>query len=310
MYPTIVKADMHFHSRYSDGALWPAQLAALALAAGLQAAALTDHDTLAGSAEFCAAAAELGLVAWPAVEIDCVDEPSGYRSELLAYFPGGSYERTAALLVGVRAERRRIVAGLFDRAARLMGASGLSFERYEERELASRPGFAPPIAVGELRYGKPDLHRALVQERLLDTSVSYKEFKKAYLKTGLLGPAKFPKPSVEELCRVVAADGGHCSIPHPAHFMDDDPSRIKAEGLKLRAMLERLKGLGVGYLELYAYPKKADSLNKLMWKEAQALGYGLTYGSDDHGPGSGTAAIGSFHGDFIGFPAAAGAGKA
>ena len=49
--------DLHTHSRCSDGSCTPAELVELAVAAGLKAAALTDHDTVAGLAEFREAAA-------------------------------------------------------------------------------------------------------------------------------------------------------------------------------------------------------------------------------------------------------------
>ena len=44
-------ADLHSHSCYSDGSDEPAALVRLAHAAGLNALALTDHDTVAGLAE-------------------------------------------------------------------------------------------------------------------------------------------------------------------------------------------------------------------------------------------------------------------
>ncbi|MBP7264933.1 MAG: PHP domain-containing protein [Spirochaetia bacterium] len=69
-----MKADLHFHSRYSDGCLWPSELAERAARAGLEAAALTDHDTFGGWPEFRQAAERRGLATWPAVEIDCVDK--------------------------------------------------------------------------------------------------------------------------------------------------------------------------------------------------------------------------------------------
>ncbi|HAE22973.1 MAG TPA: hypothetical protein DCG47_11700 [Spirochaetaceae bacterium] len=294
---------MHFHSRYSDGACWPAELAAAARDAGLEAVSLSDHDTLAGVPEFLAAARGAGLVAWPAVEIDCYDALSGYRSELLAYFPRGSYAATDELLAGIRAERRRMVAGLFDNAAAFFNKPGLSFRAYEDAELAAQPAGRPAIKPADIRYGKTDLFRALIASGVLGANTDYREFKKAYLKTGLLGPASFPKPSVEQACATVLRDGGFLSLPHVGHCFDDDPKRMKKEKARFDALIARFKGFGLSYLELYAYGGKHEqALNELVWIQAQAMGLGLSYGSDDHGPEAKKARIGSFYGDFEGFP--------
>ena len=61
--------DLHMHSSCSDGTLTPEELAAAALDMGLEAAALTDHDTVSGVERFLAAAAGTPLRAVPGVEL-------------------------------------------------------------------------------------------------------------------------------------------------------------------------------------------------------------------------------------------------
>ena len=61
--------DLHMHSSCSDGTLTPEELAAAALNLGLEAAALTDHDTISGVKRFLAAAAGTPLHAVPGVEL-------------------------------------------------------------------------------------------------------------------------------------------------------------------------------------------------------------------------------------------------
>ncbi|MBU1610807.1 MAG: PHP domain-containing protein, partial [Proteobacteria bacterium] len=51
----MLMIDLHTHSTASDGTLRPAELVALAVATGLKAMALTDHDTVQGLPEACAA---------------------------------------------------------------------------------------------------------------------------------------------------------------------------------------------------------------------------------------------------------------
>lgn len=64
-----INADLHSHSRVSDGSLAPGEVARRAHAHGVELFALTDHDEVDGLAEAGAAAAALGLVFVPGVEI-------------------------------------------------------------------------------------------------------------------------------------------------------------------------------------------------------------------------------------------------
>lgn len=52
--------DLHVHSDVSDGTLSPAQVVAYAASKGLDAMALTDHDTVDGVEEARKAAEEIG----------------------------------------------------------------------------------------------------------------------------------------------------------------------------------------------------------------------------------------------------------
>ena len=61
--------DLHVHSRYSDGTCTPAQLLELAEAAGLQAIALCDHNTIDGIADFLSAGENSPVEAIPGIEI-------------------------------------------------------------------------------------------------------------------------------------------------------------------------------------------------------------------------------------------------
>src|ERR1700712_2179379 len=68
--------ELHSHSAYSflDGTSQPEELAAVAMARGHAALALTDHDSLSGSMEFAQAAKALGLRAIHGAEGTLDDE--------------------------------------------------------------------------------------------------------------------------------------------------------------------------------------------------------------------------------------------
>lgn len=65
----VGRVDLHAHSTASDGVFSPPALVEAALQAGLQALALTDHDTVEGLEEFFAAGRALGLRTLGGVEI-------------------------------------------------------------------------------------------------------------------------------------------------------------------------------------------------------------------------------------------------
>src|SRR5262245_53274804 len=82
--PHAGRADLHVHTRHSDGAYTPAQVVELARRCGLSAVAVTDHDTLAGVPFAQAAAAGSAVEVVPGVEISC--EHRGRELHLLGYF--------------------------------------------------------------------------------------------------------------------------------------------------------------------------------------------------------------------------------
>jgi 3',5'-nucleoside bisphosphate phosphatase len=113
-----VRIDLHTHSSASDGTDSPAELIAVAAAAGLDAVALTDHDTTAGwsAAE---AARPAGLTIVPGMELSCRwfprDEPP-IAVHLLAYLFDPLHPAFADERLRLREERlsrgERIVTAL------------------------------------------------------------------------------------------------------------------------------------------------------------------------------------------------------
>jgi len=69
-----MRADLHLHSRHSpDSTLAPAEIAKLAKARGLQAVAITDHNTVAGHGQMADACKTEGLLFLPGIEVTSLD---------------------------------------------------------------------------------------------------------------------------------------------------------------------------------------------------------------------------------------------
>jgi len=87
-----MRADLHVHSRASDGTDPPAEVMRRAAGAGLDVVALTDHDTVAGHAEARQALTGpltgplTSLTLLPGMELSCrLDGPGQQSMHLLAY---------------------------------------------------------------------------------------------------------------------------------------------------------------------------------------------------------------------------------
>ena len=76
----LSRADLHIHSNHSDGTASVAAILGRAAAAGLQAIAITDHDTIAGALDARHMAREFG------VEVVVGEEVSTAEGHLLALF--------------------------------------------------------------------------------------------------------------------------------------------------------------------------------------------------------------------------------
>lgn len=76
------KADFHVHSRISDGSFTISQLAELAALKGLDAIAVTDHDTLEQAKHIPAG---LPVQVIPGVELSCYDYAADKRVHVLGY---------------------------------------------------------------------------------------------------------------------------------------------------------------------------------------------------------------------------------
>jgi hypothetical protein len=298
--PVRMQADLHMHSRYSDGSLWPAEIVKRA-AVGTQALCLTDHDTMGGVPEFLEAAGKAGLIAWPGVEIDCLDPHIGYKSELLAYFPSGNYKATEALVSGYRFNRNRLIKVALERASAHFKKPELGVESFLEFRLAGRAGNSTDPE--SLRFSKTDVFNALMRSGALPPATEYREFRKTYFDTGLFADIKLPRPKIKEITKAVTEDGGVMVIPHLGHEFDDDPDCLASELPRLKRWLKRFRKLGICGVEIYKYRNSvSQALNDIIIREAEALGFFFTYGSDCHGPGSSKDSQGLFLGDFKGFP--------
>ncbi len=301
-----MNANLHLHSRFSDGSLWPEDIALAAAREGLAAAALTDHDTMGGTGRFVAECSRLGIIGITACEIDVSEPEIGYRSEMLGYFPGKAQSECVAtgnMLIQVLDERQKRLEYYLYWARTIFRRDDLTMEDL----LADKLGGAGSERMDDLAgisWSKVDFFLYLKARRLLPPATTYKIFKNEWFVPGRFPKYKLSKPNLKDCARAIHADGGFAVIPHFGHFWDDDFERMDAHREKISSQLEYFRACGADGIELYWYSgkKKTEAINGLVEAIATPLGYFFTFGSDCHGPGTEKHTIDKFSGDFAGFP--------
>ena len=149
----MVKVDLHLHTTFSDGTLTPTELVRLCARRGLEAIAITDHDSTKGVPEAAKASDGFpGLSLIPGVELS-TDVP-GSEVHLLGYFvdyQDSLFQRSLQRLRDGRTERAREMV-------RKLGALGvrISWERVKELSdggAIGRPHIAQAmVEAGYIKY--------------------------------------------------------------------------------------------------------------------------------------------------------------
>src|SRR4030066_1366447 len=76
--------DLHLHTTASDGVLSPSEIVRYAKAKGLQAIAITDHDTIEGCEEGLSEGKKIGFEVIPGIEISAEHSPGSIH--ILGFF--------------------------------------------------------------------------------------------------------------------------------------------------------------------------------------------------------------------------------
>lgn len=247
--------DLHVHSTASDGSSSPRQVVAEAKAQGLQALALTDHDTIDGLAEALAAGAEMGVEVIPGIEISAQHQPGSMH--ILGYYLDYRSPQLAAQLHILKKARIDRNPQIISKLQKL----GLDVTLAEVQQ-----------ASGGGQVGRPHIAQVLVRKGYVAT---FQEAFERYI--GNHGPAyvsKFRFPPQEAIAMIKAA-GGVAGLAHPFTL----EYRSLAH---LRQILEQLVGWGLAALEVY-YPEHTVERRELYRSLAREFGLLTTGGSDYHG---------------------------
>ena len=249
--------DLHTHSTFSDGSWTPEELVEAAVAAGVTALALTDHDTTAGLPRFLAASAARGIDAVPGVEISAEFNPGSLH--VLGYFVPADDPDLERELARFRAGRDARNAEILKRLKEL----GVPVDSDLLRE-----------AAGEGAVGRAHIAEAMVRAKhVKDRRDAFDRF----LAKG--GPAYVPRDRLApaDAIRLIRDAGG---VPVLAH-----PITLRLSYDRVRELAKELKAYGLAGIEVH-YPRHDGPRARRYGVIARELGLIATGGTDHHGAAS------------------------
>jgi 3',5'-nucleoside bisphosphate phosphatase len=246
-------ADLHLHTRYSDGTFTPCELVQHAARLGFTAIAVTDHDTLDAIPEVLAAGKELGVEIIPGVEITSRFDTQ--ELHMLAYLFDDSW-------------RNPNLRALLDRATEVR-------QQRVEQFVIKLNELGIPLTLEDVRacstcgtVGRPHVAMALQKGGYVSST---DEAFARFLKRGKPAYVERYRMSASEVIGHIKRAGGVAVLAHPGlNNLDDDIPTMVNEGL--------------GGIEVW-HSRHSAGQSKHYLQMAETLGVCATGGSDCHGAG-------------------------
>lgn len=252
MYTRI---DLHTHSTWSDGALSPAKLVALAAIRQVQLLALTDHDTMAGCASAAQACAEHGIEFL-------------YASELTSLWRGREIHLVGLRLDPCSSALGAHLRGVLEQRIARIHAIGAKLTR------CNLDGGAMVGAVLALPGTPTRLHLAqqlVARGHAADVEDAFRR----WLARGQRAAVEPEWPAIESVVATIAAAGGLAVLAHPHRY------RVSPGGLReLCGQFRDAGGAGIEVSLAGQGPADASRAASL----ARHFGLAGSCGSDFHIP--------------------------
>jgi predicted metal-dependent phosphoesterase TrpH len=256
--------DLHTHTDQSDGTLSPRELVEEAARVGLDALAITDHDTFAGYDQAVEHAAPASIELICGVELST--KYRGRSVHLLAYFlkqePTREFRKWVSTLEGSRNRRNlELLEKLRERGV------DISIEEVSRRagKIVGRPHFAAAIVEKGYASSVQDAF-----DQYLDESAACFVVR--------------DEPALEAANARILASGGLPVLPHPG--------RVAATPGVLEEEVTQMRDTGLRGIEVY-HSDHSPSDRAFYAELAGRLGLAATGGSDFHGAAKPRIALGT-----------------
>jgi len=259
--------DLHTHTNESDGSCTPLELIDHALAMGLEALGISDHDTFAGYDQAIEPARAYGLDLVCGIELSARMADRRRSVHVLAYFlhepPSVDFRNWVNGLLATRRERNlRLVA-------KLQGM-GVPIELSEVER------------IGRTLTGRPHFARVLIQKGFAS---DYDDAFRRYF--GEAAPAFVERqgPEIGATTEQVAAAGGLAVLAHPIRLGVRDPAAEEA-------LIRELRDRGMRGIEVYHSDHGPEDVRRYAGI-AKKYDLAVTGGSDFHGDAKPDVALGT-----------------
>jgi predicted metal-dependent phosphoesterase TrpH len=252
-------ADLHLHTRFSDGTYSPEELAAQAKRHGFVAVALTDHDTVEGCEPTARACQAAGIEFIPGTELTA--ELGGHEIHILGYFLEVANPRLLSEIAQFQATRQNRIHEMVQRL------NGLGVPLAADAVFALANCRSP---------GRPHVARALVEAGLCG---NLDEAFERFLKKNR--PAWVPKfkISAHNAIELLHQAGGVAVMAHPGLNRSDE-------------VIPELAQAGLDGLECF-HTKHSSATSEHYLEMAARLHLLITGGSDCHGASKGKPVMGT-----------------
>jgi predicted metal-dependent phosphoesterase TrpH len=259
--------DLHTHTNESDGSCTPLELVDRALAIGLEALAISDHDTFAGYDQAVEPARSYGLDLVCGIELSARLPGKVRTVHVLAYFPNSpptvEFRDWVTGLLTTRRERNiRLVAKL--------QSMGVPIELSEVERL------------GRSLTGRPHFARVLIQKGF---AADYEDAFRRYIDESAPGFVERQAPAITEAAEKVAAAAGLAVLAHPIRLGMRDAAGEEA-------LVKQLGDEGIRGIEVYHSDHGPEDVRRYLGI-AKKYDLAVTGGSDFHGDAKPQVALGT-----------------
>lgn len=258
-------ADLHCHTKLSDGSVGIEDLIVIAQKSGIDTIAITDHDCLAGTVRGQVIGKRYGVTVIPGVEISAFDEIAGKKVHIASY-----------------------LADAPDRLERICKRTSVARKRAGQimmLKVAARFPVSSDYIISQAN-GSTNLFKQHIMHALMNAGYTDRIFGDLFYtlfdtgsENNVLAPTKYP--SVKEVIDEIHSAGGIAVLTHPGKYKNQEE-------------LDEYIELGLDGVEVWS-PYNSEELTQQLIEKCKKEKLLLTGGSDFHGIyGRHTVTVGSY----------------
>ncbi len=259
-------ADLHCHTKLSDGSVGVEDLIVIAQRSGIDTIAITDHDCVTGIARGQIIGKRHGVTVIPGVELSAHDPEAGKNVHILGYL----------------ADAPNRLENICQRTSLARKKAG----QLTMLKVASRFPISIDFIVAHAN-GSTNMYRQHIMHALMDAGYTDRIFGDLFYKlfsldseSNILSPIKYPP--VEEVINEVHEAGGIAVLAYPGKFENFDE-------------IEHYAALGLDGVEVWS-PYNSEEQVELLTRLCKKHKLLMTGGSDFHGIyGEHTVTVGSYN---------------